>query len=97
MAVCMRCYATLLGLLVTRLLYAADGGASAPWLPRYGLRGLPLFAALIFAYPIELAGQVANLWRFDQIVVTVAGVIAGAGLGLMFHPLLQRARPSSPA
>jgi hypothetical protein len=89
MAVCMRCYATVLGLLLTRLLYAAGGGAARIWLPRYGLRGLPLFAALIFAYAAELAGQVAGLWPFDNLVVTAAGLITGVGLGLMFHPLLQ--------
>jgi uncharacterized membrane protein len=90
MAVCMRCYATVLGLLLTRLLYAADGGAARAWLPRYGLRGLPLFAALIFAYAAELAGQVAGLWPFDNLVVMAAGLITGVGLGLMFHPLLHR-------
>jgi uncharacterized membrane protein len=89
MAVCMRCYATVLGLLVTRLLYAADGGVARVWLPRYGLRALPLFAILISAYAAEFAGQVAGLWRFDNLAVTVAGLITGVGLGLMFHPLLQ--------
>jgi len=96
-AVCMRCYGTVLGLLVTRLLYAADDGASPHWLPRYGLRALPPFAALIFAYPIEFAGQVAGLWRFDHTIVTIAGAISGLGLGLMFHPLLQYDRPNNPA
>ena len=97
MAVCMRCYGTVLGLLVTRLLYAADDGAGPGWLPRYGLGALPLFTALIFAYPIEFGGQVAGLWRFDHAVVTIAGMISGVGLGLMFHPLLQHDRPNSPA
>jgi uncharacterized membrane protein len=89
MAVCMRCYATVLGLLLTRLWYASDGGAGRFWLPRYGLRALPLFALLIFAYAAELAGQVAGLWRFDNAIVTVAGLVTGVGLGLMFHPVLQ--------
>jgi uncharacterized membrane protein len=89
MAVCMRCYGTALGLLLTRLLYAADGGAARIWLPRYGLHALPLFAALIFAYAAELAGQVAGLWPFDNLAVTAAGLITGVGLGLMFHPQLQ--------
>jgi uncharacterized membrane protein len=92
MAVCMRCYGTLLGLLATRLLYAADGGISRLWLPRYGVRGLPLFAALIFVYAAELAGQVAGLWRFDHVAVAAAGLITGVGLGLMFHPALQEPR-----
>ena len=90
MAVCMRCYGTVVGLLLTRLLYAADGGATHIWLPRYGRRTLPLFAALIFAYAAELAGQVAGLWHFDNLAVTAAGLITGVGLGLTFHPLLQR-------
>jgi uncharacterized membrane protein len=89
MAVCMRCYGTVLGILLTRLLYAADAGAGQIWLPRYGLRGLPIFAALIFTYAAELAGQVAGLWGFDNRLATAAGLITGAGLGLMFHPLLQ--------
>ena len=89
MAVCMRCYAMVLGLLLTRLLYAADIGAACIWLPRYRLRALPLFAALIFAYATEFAGQVAGLWSFDNLVVTAAGLMTGVGLGLMFHPLLQ--------
>jgi uncharacterized membrane protein len=89
MAVCMRCYGTVLGLLLTRLLYAADAGAGRIWLPRYGLRGLLIFATLIGAYAAEFAGQVAGWWGFDNLVATAAGLITGAGLGLMFHPMLQ--------
>ena len=85
MAVCMRCYGTVLGLLATRLLFAADQGVGRLWLPRYGWRALPLFAALIFAYAAEFAGQVAGWWAFDNTIVTVAGLITGVGLGLMFH------------
>jgi uncharacterized membrane protein len=89
MAVCMRCYGTVLGLLLTRLLYAADAGTGREWLARYGLRALPIFALLIFAYAAEFAGQVARWWGFHNLVVTVAGLITGLGLGLMFHPMLQ--------
>jgi uncharacterized membrane protein len=89
MAVCMRCYSTVLGLLLTRLLYAADAGAARCWLPRYRLRALPIFAALIFAYAAEFAGQIAGWWGFNNLLVTAAGLITGAGLGLMFHPMLQ--------
>jgi uncharacterized membrane protein len=96
MAVCMRCYGTVLGLLITRLAYAVDGGAGWLWLPRYGVRSLPLFAALIIAYAAEFAGQVAGLWRFDNAVVTSAGLLTGLGLGLMFHPLLQSTIPPRP-
>jgi uncharacterized membrane protein len=92
MAVCMRCYGTVLGLLATRLLFAADRAAARLWLPRYGRRVLPLFAALIFAYAAEFAGEVAGLWAFDNTMVTAAGLISGVGLGLMFHPMLQRGR-----
>lgn len=96
MAVCMRCYGTVLGLLLTRLWYAYDAGASRAWLPRYGLRGLPIFALLIFAYAAEFAGQVFGLWRFDNTLVTLAGLITGAGLGLMFHPFLQSGAERQP-
>jgi uncharacterized membrane protein len=89
MAVCMRCYGTVLGLLLTRLFYAADGGISRLWLPRYGLRALPLFAILIFVYAAEFAAEIAGLWAFDNTLVTFAGLITGIGLGLMFHPALQ--------
>jgi uncharacterized membrane protein len=89
MAICMRCYGTVLGLLLTRLLYAADAGAGRGWLPRYRLRALPIFAALSFTYVAEFAGQVAGLWGFNNLVVMAAGLITGAGLGLMFHPILQ--------
>jgi uncharacterized membrane protein len=89
MAVCMRCYGTVFGMLVTRLLYAADAGVGRFWLPRYGRRALPLFAALIFAYAAEFAGEVAGLWPFVNPIVTIAGLISGVGLGLMFHPVLQ--------
>jgi uncharacterized membrane protein len=92
MAVCMRCYGTVLGLLATRLLYAVDQGAGAIWLSQYRMRALPIFAALIFSYAAEYAGQVAGLWRFDNGAVTVAGLLTGVGLGLMFHPLLHDAR-----
>lgn len=89
MAVCMRCYGTVLGLLATRLLYAADRGAGRLWLRRYGSRALPLFAALIMAYAVEFAGQIAGLWQFDHLLMTGAGLLTGVGLGLMFHPALQ--------
>lgn len=92
MAVCMRCYGTLLGILATRLLYAHDRGSGRLWLPRHGMAALPIFAALIFSYAAEYAGQVAGLWPFDNLATTIAGLIAGAGLGLMFHPMLQQAR-----
>jgi hypothetical protein len=93
MAVCMRCYGTVLGLLLTRLLYAASGGAGRVWLARWGWLGLLIYAALIFAYAAEFAGQIAGLWRFDNLQVTAAGLITGMGLGLMFHPTLH-ARPT---
>jgi uncharacterized membrane protein len=96
MAVCMRCYGTVLGLLLTRLWYAADDGAGRFWLPRYGMRALPVFAVMIFAYAAEFAGQVAGLWSFANAVVTIAGLVTGVGLGLMFHPILQGATPAYP-
>jgi uncharacterized membrane protein len=93
MAVCMRCYGTVLGLLLTRLLYAVDGGGGRLWLARYGKWALPIFAVMIFSYAAEFAGQVAGWWGFNNLVATAAGLVTGAGLGLMFHPALQSRQP----
>jgi uncharacterized membrane protein len=93
MGVCMRCYGTVLGLLLTRLLYAADGGGGRLWLPQYAKWALPIFTVMIFSYAAEFAGQVAGWWSFNNLVVTAAGLVTGAGLGLMFHPLLQGRHP----
>lgn len=89
MAVCMRCYGTVLGLLITRLVYAKSGGAGFYWLTQYGLVGAMLTSLLMMAYPAELAAQVMGLWNFNNYVVTLFGLITGVGIGLFFWPILH--------
>lgn len=88
MAVCMRCYGTVLGLLITRLVYA-NGGTGFYWLTQYGLLGAMLTSLLMMAYPAELAAQVVGLWNFNNYVVTLFGLITGVGIGLFFWPILH--------
>ncbi len=88
MAVCMRCYGTLLGLTATRLLYAVKGATGSYWLKQYGWQGMLLTGLLILAYPVELAAQIFGLWSFDQTVMTLFGLVAGIGLGLFLIPVL---------
>ena len=89
MAVCMRCYGTVLGLLITRLLYA-NGGTGFYWLTQYGLVGAILTSLLMMAYPAELAAQVVGLWDFNNYVVTLFGLITGVGMGLFFWPIFHK-------
>ncbi len=89
MAVCMRCYGTVLGLLITRLLYV-NGGTGFYWLTQYGLVGAMLTSLLMMAYPAELAAQVVGLWNFNNYVVTLFGLITGVGIGLFFWPILHK-------
>jgi uncharacterized membrane protein len=88
MAVCMRCYGTVLGLLITRLLYA-NSSTGFYWLMQYGLLGATLTSLLMMAYPVELAAQVLGLWSFNNYVVTLFGLITGVGMGLFFLPILH--------
>lgn len=92
MAVCMRCYGVVIGLLVTRLLYAWRGADDPWWLPQYGWRGATLMGILIMAYPAEFAGQVFGLWDFHNALVTPFGLITGLALGLFFVPVLHTQR-----
>jgi hypothetical protein len=89
MAVCMRCYGTLLGLLVMRLAYGRDRGRSAYWLEQYGLWGFGLTFALCMVYPAELALQGFDWWPVDQTRMTLFGWISGIGLGAYLMPLLH--------
>lgn len=89
MAVCMRCYATVMGVLITRLLYGfRDGGFY--WLTQYGLLGATLTSLMMIAYPTELAAQVFGLWSFNNYIVTLSGLITGVGMGLFFMPILHQ-------
>ena len=91
MAVCMRCYGTVMGLLLTRLLYA-NGGTGFYWLTQYGLLGATISSLLMMAYPAELAAQVFGLWSFDNYVVTLFGLVTGIGWGLFVMPILHHQR-----
>ncbi|MEH2297392.1 DUF2085 domain-containing protein [Nostoc sp.] len=89
MAVCMRCYGTVTGLLITRLLYGITGGKGFYWLSQYGLRGAALASVLMMAYPLELAAQVFGLWSFNNYLVTPFGLITGLAWGLFAMPILH--------
>jgi uncharacterized membrane protein len=92
MAVCMRCYGTVTGLLITRLLYGVTGGKGFYWLSQYGLSGAALASVLMMAYPLELAAQVFGLWSFNNYLVTPFGLITGLAWGLFTMPFLHRWR-----
>ena len=88
MAVCMRCYGTVTGLLITRLLYAVTGGKGFYWLPQYGWNGVAIAIVLMMAYPVELAAQIFHLWDFNNYLVTPFGLITGLAWGLFTMPTL---------
>ncbi len=89
MAVCMRCYGTVLALLATRLLYMLDGGKGRYWLGHYGWRGLLLSVVMMLFYPAELLAQNWGLWGYSNAVVFPFGWVAGLGLGLLIMPWLH--------
>ncbi|RCJ21357.1 DUF2085 domain-containing protein [Nostoc minutum NIES-26] len=89
MAVCMRCYGTVTGLLITRLLYGVTGGKGFYWLSHYGQSGAALASVLMMAYPLELAAQVFGLWDFNNYVVAPFGLITGLAWGLFMMPILH--------
>lgn len=89
LAVCMRCYGTVTGLLMTRLLYGATGGKGFYWLHQYGWSGAALASVLMMAYPLELAAQVFGLWSFNNYIVTPFGLVTGLAWGLFTMPILH--------
>ena len=89
MAVCMRCYGTVMGLLMTRLLYQTDGGKAAYWLNQYGVWGFLLTIILCLCYPAELAAQWQGWWQYNNWLVTAFGLLSGLGLGAYIMPLLH--------
>jgi uncharacterized membrane protein len=91
-AVCMRCYGTVTGLLVTRLLYALTGGRGFYWLNQYRENGVTLAIILMMAYPLELAAQVFGLWSFNNYLVTPFGLITGLAWGFFTMPILHGIR-----
>lgn len=92
MAVCMRCYGTVTGLLVTRLLYGVTGGRGFYWLSQYGWSGVAVASVLMMAYPLELAAQVLGWWSFHNYVVTPFGLVTGLAWGLFTMPILHGGR-----
>lgn len=89
MAVCMRCYGTLLGLVGMRYAFHRDRGQSPLWLERYGLVGFGMAFVLCMAYPIELALQGFDWWPMSNLRMTLFGGIAGVGLGAYIMPLFH--------
>ncbi|MEH2069101.1 MAG: DUF2085 domain-containing protein [Nostoc sp.] len=89
MAVCMRCYGTVIGLLITRLLYGVTGNKGFYWLSQYGWNGAALASVLMMAYPLELAAQILGLWSFNNYLVTPFGLITGLAWGLFTMPILH--------
>ncbi|MBD2568132.1 DUF2085 domain-containing protein [Anabaena lutea] len=90
MAVCMRCYGTVTGLLITRILYAVTGGKGVFWLSQYGWIGAAFTSVLMMAYPLELAAQIFGLWGFNNYIVTPFGLITGLAWGLFTMPILHK-------
>jgi uncharacterized membrane protein len=89
MAVCMRCYGTVTGLFLTRMLYLVNPGQSWVWLHQYGWVGVAIASFLMAAYPIELAAQTAGMWGFDNAVVSAFGLVTGLAWGLHAMPILH--------
>lgn len=89
MAVCMRCYGTVTGLFLTRILYAATDGRGFYWLSQYGWNGVAIAAIFMMAYPIELAAQVLGWWDFNNYLVTPFGLVTGLAWGLFTMPIFH--------
>jgi hypothetical protein len=89
MAVCMRCYGTVFGLVAMRILYRRDRGQSPYWLERYGAVGFGIAFALCMAYPAELALQGFDWWPISNFRMTFFGWIAGIGLGAYIMPMFH--------
>jgi len=90
MAVCMRCYGTVMGLFATRMLYIADNGKAFYWLHQYGWNGAAIATVLMMAYPLEMAAQILGWWSFGNYIVTLFGLITGLAWGLFTMPILHR-------
>ncbi|AXY67872.1 DUF2085 domain-containing protein [Thermosynechococcus sichuanensis E542] len=94
MAVCMRCYGTLLGVLLTRWwIQRSTTGREWYWLPQYGLGGFLVAVLLMLFYPLEWALQHYGVWGYSNWIVFPFGAIAGLGLGLLIMPLLYPKQP----
>jgi hypothetical protein len=92
MAVCLRCYGTVWGLVAMRWLYHRDRGQSPYWLERYGLVGFGIAFVLCMAYPAELALQGFDWWPISHVRMSLFGWMAGIGLGAYIMPLFHSHR-----
>lgn len=92
MAVCMRCYGTVIGLLLTRLQHIVTDGKGFYWLHQYGWSGAACASIFMMAYPLELAAQVLGWWSFNNYVVWLFGLITGLAWGLFAMPILHESR-----
>ncbi|NET09544.1 MAG: DUF2085 domain-containing protein [Symploca sp. SIO2B6] len=90
MAVCMRCYGTLMGLIVMRYLVAKHQGQGRYWLHQYGWLGFIATLLFCLVYPFELYAQIWGWWDYQNSVVTLFGLVSGLGLGAYIMPLLHR-------
>jgi uncharacterized membrane protein len=90
MAVCMRCYGTLMGLVAMRWLVGRTQGKGVFWLNQYGIAGVLVAITLCLAYPAELWAQYLGWWDYNNGVVTLFGLISGLGLGAYIMPLLHK-------
>jgi uncharacterized membrane protein len=88
MAVCMRCYGTLMGLVLMRWLISRNTGRELYWFNQYGIAGFCLTVLLCLAYPAELWAQYWGWWSYSNPIVTIFGLISGVGLGSYIMPLL---------
>ncbi len=89
MAVCMRCYGTVMGLFATRILFIADQGKAFYWLHQYAWNGVAIATLLMMAYPLEMAAQILGWWSFQNLVVTPFGLITGLAWGLFTMPIVH--------
>jgi uncharacterized membrane protein len=96
MAVCMRCYGTLMGLVAMRWLVDRTQGKGAYWLNQYGIAGGLIAIAFCLAYPAELWAQYLGWWDYNNVAVTLFGLVSGLGLGAYIMPLLHKKTFSSP-
>lgn len=96
MAVCMRCYGTLLGLVFMRWLVHQTQGKGTYWLHQYGIAGVLTTIVLCLVYPAELWAQYWGWWGFNNWVVTAFGLVSGLGLGAYLMPLLHPTQTLSP-
>lgn len=94
MAVCMRCYGTLMGLVLMRWLISRNSGREIYWLNQYGIAGFCLTVLLCLAYPAELWAQYWGWWSYNNPIVTLFGLISGVGLGAYIMPFLHQKRPA---